>query len=613
MPSMANSGWQVEKIANDNAQSSHSKPTQSGATDEGVASSQSTASSTEGNDEDGDGDGNDADGDDRDEDDEAGDGIAPSGSTIDQNGKQAGHISDKSIRGLSCSGEKRKRRLNTPDTPDGDTNPPKALKRPKRPRCSKQFDSTEEEDYYGVDLITDCDDEEEEMEEREESFIVRSEEAYIDSMLNVSQPPRSYSGDWDTSLWTLDHGLDLTDVPYFDNQIGRVEPGEMAEDAEIFRLAGSLQNEPLEILPSLEPRRVRFAEQAIPSTNRARSMLVDQGESATSVHGPENLESDDSCGNSSGYETDLGETTEEEDVSRPVTARPQLLMRRPSISSQNSEGIQTSTSESHSPSKAAGGRRWGPRMACWVTDPTKDMAFIDRNGKSLIFCRALYPPKAREAFPTDLSSGSSTANTSPRRLFPKPATAFDDSERSDFSSQDLIQDGFGSSRQNMALSGLVDETFGTSRARRGHASGPPEMIFFNDLAADSNDQDDGDGPNDGDDKAKCDGMEYLNFSSDSETEDTEGKDQPPPVTAVMSHSSHHDTQTSASNESSVRNLLSHLDTGVVTAFRRSQHHETIPHHLQAGLVAGSAATSMASSPFLASNSLSSVRNRGFGC
>lgn len=304
MPSMANSGWQNEKIGNGpiphchpngNAQSSHSRPTRSGATDDGVASSQSTASSTEGNDEDSDGNG--ADGDDLDEDDGTGDGIAPSGSTIDQDRKQAGHISDKSSRYFSCSSEKRKRRLNTPD---GDTNPPKALK---RPRGVGQTDQSNDEDYNGVDLITDSDEEEQKVEQREESFMIRSLEENIHNPLNSSQPPCSVSSDGDDwSLWTLDRGLDLTDVPYFDSLIGRVDPGEMAEDAEIFRSARSLQNEPLEILPSLEPRRVRFAEQAIPSTNRSESTSVDQGENATSAHGPEDPESDDSCGNSSGYE-----------------------------------------------------------------------------------------------------------------------------------------------------------------------------------------------------------------------------------------------------------------------------------------------------------------------
>lgn len=248
-------------------------------------------------------------------------------------------------------------------------------------------------------------------------------------------------------------------------------------------------------------------------------------------------------------------------------------------------------------------------MACWVTDPTKAMAFIDRNGKTLIICPALYPPKVREAFPPALNSGSSTANTSPRTSFPKPATVFDDSERSDFSSQDLIQDDFGYPR-NMTLSGLVDGTFGSSHLRRGHTSGPSEMIYFNNLAADSNDQNDGDEQDDGDDEANDDGFEYINFS-DNETDDAEGNDQPLPVTAVMSRSSHDDTQTPASNDSSAHNLLNHFDTGVVTAFRRSQHHETIPRHSQDGLLAGRATTNKASSHFVASNSLSLVRNRGF--
>lgn len=285
------------------------------------------------------------------------------------------------------------------------------------------------------------------------------------------------------------------------------------------------------------------------------------------------------------------------------------------MSSQNTEGTQTPTPTGHSSSKFSGTRRWGPRMACWVTDPTKPMAFIDSNGKTLIICRALHPPKAREGFPPVVSSGSSTANTSPRTSLPKLATAFDDSERSDVSSQELIQNNFGYP-QNLMMSGLADGTFGSNHLRSGHSSGPPEMVYFNNLAVDRNDQEDGDDQeddddqDDGDDEGNGDEFEYINFCDDEEEE--EGLiDQPLPVTAAVSHPSQGKTQTPASKDSSAQNLLNHLGSGVVTAFRRSQHHETIPRHLQDGLLARSDLTSKASSHFVSSNSLSSLRKRGF--
>lgn len=265
-------------------------------------------------------------------------------------------------------------------------------------------------------------------------------------------------------------------------------------------------------------------------------------------------------------------------------------MRRTS-SSQNTEGIQTPTPVGHSSSKLSGNRRWGPRMACWVTDPTKPMAFIDSNGKTLIICPALHPPKARERFPPIVSSGSSTANTSPRTSLPKLAAAFDDSERSDVSSQELIQNNFGYPR-SLTLSGPVNGNFGINHLRGSHAPGPPEMIYFNNLAADNIYQEDGDDEGNGDE------FEYINFSDDDE-EDEEEKDQSLPATAGSSHSSIVNTQTPASKNSSAQNLLNHLDTGVVTAFRRSQHHETMPRHVQDGLLARSNITGKAS------NSLSS--------
>lgn len=271
------------------------------------------------------------------------------------------------------------------------------------------------------------------------------------------------------------------------------------------------------------------------------------------------------------FSADLGETTEEEELSLPVTARPQLLMRRSSMSSQNNEGIQTPTPADHSSSKFSENRRWGPRMACWVTDPTKPMAFIDRNGKTLVICRALYPPKNREGFPPTVSSGSSTANTSPRTSLPKLATAFDDSERSDFSSQELIQNNFGY-RRDLMLSGLVDGTYGNNHLREDYASGPSDMVYLNNLTADGDDQEDAYNEGNGDE------FEYINFCEDEE-EVEEVKDQSLPVTTATFPSLQLKMQTPASKDFSAQNLLNHLDTGVVTAFRRSQDHETIPCHV----------------------------------
>lgn len=305
MPSVADSGGQHEKIGNghiphchpsDNAQSSHSKPGQSGATDEGAASSPSAASSDGGDGEDGDGNG--AEGDERDEDDGNGDAMAPSGCTIDQDGKQTGHITSKSSKLHSYSGEKRKRRLNTPEH---DTIAPKA---PKRTCDAGQVDQSDESDYNGVDLISDSGEEGQKLEKLEELSIITSAERYDFSTMNVSQPPRSGSSDAeDWSHWALDRGLYVTDIPYFNDQIGRDEPSEMAIDAEIFRSTSSFQNEHLEITNSPEPRRVRFADPVIPPANRSRTNSIDQIKRVISSHGPENLDSEDSWGSSSGYES----------------------------------------------------------------------------------------------------------------------------------------------------------------------------------------------------------------------------------------------------------------------------------------------------------------------
>lgn len=244
------------------------------------------------------------------------------------------------------------------------------------------------------------------------------------------------------------------------------------------------------------------------------------------------------------------------------------------------------------------------------------MAFIDSNGKTLIICPAKHPQKAREGFPPMVSSGSSTANTSPRTSLPKLRTAFDDSERSDFSSHKLMQNDFGYPR-NLTLSGLADGAFDNDHLRRGHASSPPGMSFFKNFATYSNGQEDGDEQDDDDDDEGDDNeFEFFHFCNveegeDEEDEEAEETDQSPPVTTATSHSSQLKTQTPSSKDCSAQNLLNHFDTGVVTAFRRSQHHETIPRHLQDGLLARSDISTKASSHFVANNSLSSIRKRGF--
>lgn len=131
------------------------------------------------------------------------------------------------------------------------------------------------------------------------------------------------------------------------------------------------------------------------------------------------------------------------------------------------------------------------------------------------------------------------------------------------------------------------------------------MIYLNSLATDSNDQED-----DEDDEGNGDEFEYINFGDDEE-EDEEKKSQLPTVSAAASYSSQSKTQTPASKDSSAQNFSNHLDTRVVTAFRRSQHQEAILHHLQDGLLARSDFTERAGGHFAASNSLSSAPTRDF--
>lgn len=287
-----------------------------GANEEGGISSK-----TEGGDG-GDTDGNGAEMDELGEDDGDEDGIAPSGCTIGEDGKQAGHTNEKSNQQPNGTREKRKRHT---DSLDDKPKPTKALK---RTRGTKGSDgNSDDDDYAGVDLISDSEEEEPRVEQLEERMIIDSEEEYTKTMESMIMPS-TYLNDScdDWGGFDLTHGLFLSDVAYFDEQIGRSDPATLADEIEIFNATSFFD----EIAPppriAQEQRRVRFVEPIIPSCERSNTASPNLDEemepelilrlpfkhrcraeryngNSESCHIKVEDGSEGSCGNSSGYES----------------------------------------------------------------------------------------------------------------------------------------------------------------------------------------------------------------------------------------------------------------------------------------------------------------------
>lgn len=127
-------------------------------------------------------------------------------------------------------------------------------------------ENSDEDDYDAVDLISNSEEEEPEVEELEEKMIIDSEEeneAIMHSPELSMGPPSISSGGWEG--FDLDDGVFLSDVPFFDEQISRDDPNLFNEVA-IYNAATSLDGfdsqsiEP-EATTTATPRRVRFEEE----------------------------------------------------------------------------------------------------------------------------------------------------------------------------------------------------------------------------------------------------------------------------------------------------------------------------------------------------------------
>ena len=121
---------------------------------------------------------------------------------------------------------------------------------------------SDDEDYNGVDLISDSDEEEPTLEKFEEQMIIDSEEENVEGFVSRLMPgaaPGALFNGWQDSA--LDDGLFLSDVPFFDEQIGRADPQAFANAIDIY---SEISVGSHHFSPSPPPaRRVRFADDVL--------------------------------------------------------------------------------------------------------------------------------------------------------------------------------------------------------------------------------------------------------------------------------------------------------------------------------------------------------------
>lgn len=240
--------------------SRHAEPGESGADGETRSFSLSTSSGDGGDGENRDSKG--AEAEEQGEDDEDGYELAPSACTM-KDGKQPGPCIKINTRTLNGINKSRKRRL---DSSDDDTRYRKVSKKRTREGVTA-LDGSDDEDYAGVDLISDSEEEEPGVEQLEEKMIIDSIDTEEENGLfeggSMFPPLRSGSSDEVWEGFDLDDGLFLSGAPFFDDQIGHADPSGLMNEIDMFNSATFLDNAPLSVIP--ETRRVRFAEPLVPA------------------------------------------------------------------------------------------------------------------------------------------------------------------------------------------------------------------------------------------------------------------------------------------------------------------------------------------------------------
>ncbi|KAL8716314.1 MAG: hypothetical protein Q9220_000219 [cf. Caloplaca sp. 1 TL-2023] len=533
-----------------------------------------------------------------------------------------------------------------------------------------------DDDYNGVDLISESGDEKPSVEDNEEKVIIRAEGLLWD-MSRPDSPTDAVSvasADWEEGVPSMGHLF--SDDVFFEEQIGLFDPDACARDTEQYELATKWRSPTPTPANETPRRRVRFAltppvETAagssapfFPDLNNPGASASHGGDQAPPGPGTGTAEpshtpdrgrkrkrtgsvpptlrrtyrravkearskyrddGETSSESLSGFETDDGDTTAEEDVPPSATFRPSAFWK--SSSSAFNNRLAQRPSPKAPKSKLPPGHQWGPTLGTWVTDPRKPMAVVASSGKQLIVVPAMRPAKdGGKVFPTINSNVESSANASPvtpmSKTLPLPPfnTPTSEIERKEKASRDAAT-SILTAGSNLMLSGLG---LGNGNMLSGHALGPPEAFFpFQSIGADGklvvdgledtyDDDDDDDEDNlnladfiywGGNEEDGEDNDKELTSTADSrqspvmgpsDLRPTESDPYPTPETSSPIHTrffpiSPHNLFNHTDKGS--HNFSNHIDKSKVTAFRRNHFDYEIDYSICGDGVAGSSSQS----------------------
>ena len=204
---------------------------------------------------------------DNEEDDDEAEVFAPSGMISNTHGLQTGRTYGEPQ--AQSRGGSNKRRWSTSGEEEEQTGKSAKIAKLALDYAASTANS-EDEDYNGVDLISDSDEEEPTLEKMEERMIIDSEEENVGGFVSrtfPTSPPSTTSEDWQG----LGFGDDsfLSDIPFFDEQIGRTDSDALANALDLYHDSTPSRSLLSPDLPTT--RRVRFADDISHSSNSRTS------------------------------------------------------------------------------------------------------------------------------------------------------------------------------------------------------------------------------------------------------------------------------------------------------------------------------------------------------
>ncbi|KAF2747978.1 hypothetical protein M011DRAFT_457906 [Sporormia fimetaria CBS 119925] len=286
--------------------------------------------------------------------------------------------------------------------------------------------------------------------------------------------------------------------------------------------------------------------------------------------GPDELEDDSSEAGSSGYESDMGDTTDEDDDEVELSGAPRTPIQKSILHRPSS--APASRAATPRPFQRSGAAK-GPTRGVFIHEESHEaIAVTDRKTKTLTFYRPRVSTAYAQSNYTAASSCTSTANNSPRTSLAQlraPEGEFDD---------DVLNNTMLNSTDIMLTGGLWGTGMNGALIVGGDAIGPPEA-FYSYLNFDAN----GQLLIDGDEYMEIDDTEddinigdFMQFDDgDDDTDEEHDEETDVPTTpanskAAMNGSTPMAETPLARKQNSADAMLEHFDRAGVTAFRNNQ-------------------------------------------